>query len=212
MPQVQKRLLLELFSGTGSIGTAFRARGWDVISLDLDPQANADIRKNVLEFDVSELQGREVDVVWASPPCVMFSIARHESTKDELEASDAMVKKSLLIARELGCPIFIENPATGKLKTRGILDHLRMHIVDYCKYSNWQYRKRTAIWTDTAWKPLRALCKYDCSGTVPGAKRHIAYAQQGPPGPLFTQRQLYRIPPELCNEIAAFCDAMRVQT
>ena len=66
----KKRLLLELFSGTGSIGKAFRAQGWDVISLDSDPKAfEATITKDILEFEVSELGGRTVDLVWASPPC-----------------------------------------------------------------------------------------------------------------------------------------------
>ena len=36
------RRLLELYSGTGSVGRAFAALGWDVVSVDLDPRANAE--------------------------------------------------------------------------------------------------------------------------------------------------------------------------
>ena len=35
------RRLLELYSGTGSVGRAFAALGWDVVPVDLDPRANA---------------------------------------------------------------------------------------------------------------------------------------------------------------------------
>ena len=34
-------VLLELFSGTGSVGRVFREAGWDVTSVDLDPKAGA---------------------------------------------------------------------------------------------------------------------------------------------------------------------------
>ena len=35
-----KKMLLELFSGTGSVGKPFREAGWDVISVDLDGRFN----------------------------------------------------------------------------------------------------------------------------------------------------------------------------
>jgi len=202
----KKPLLLELFSGTGSVGRAFRSQGWSVISLDLDPKAHADICKDVMQFEAKEFLDRKVDVVWASPCCTHFSKARNnKSSETELCASDCLVRKSLEIARELGAPVFIENPESGKLKTRGILNLLNMNTVDYCKYADWGYRKRTAIWTDTDWEPSRPLRRYDCSSTVTGFKRHKAKAQQGSPGPCFSRNELYRIPPALCDEIATFC-------
>jgi hypothetical protein len=193
-------VLLELFSGTGSIGRAFEARGWDVISVDIDPRANATFCCDVAQWDYTCLDC--VDCIWASPPCTMYSKARTSGGGD-LESSDGLVRKTLEIATAIGDPpLFIENPYTGKLKDRGILDHLNLQVVDYCKYGM-PYRKRTAIWTNTAWKPTRPLCKHDCASSSGG--RHAARAQQGPPGPRFTQRDLYRIPVALCDEIAEYC-------
>ena len=76
----KKRLLLELFSGTGSIGKAFRAQGgWEVVSVDNDPKAHeATFTQDILDFQVSQLGGRTVDLVWASPPCCNYSNARRK--------------------------------------------------------------------------------------------------------------------------------------
>ena len=64
--------LLELFSGTGSVG-----RQWDgeVVSVDIagdEPTHRADI----LEWDYTFYDPNHFDVVWASPPCTQYSKAR----------------------------------------------------------------------------------------------------------------------------------------
>ena len=167
--------LLELFSGTGSIGIAFEAQGWEVISVDLDPEAQATFRQDITRWDCAALLGKKIDVIWASPPCTNYSILRKSTEEDRLD-SDELVKKTLQIIQDLGNPpCFIENPWSGKLKTRGLMDHLKLHRVDYCTYGM-PYRKRTAIWTNTTWIPSRPLCKHDCASSRNG-RTHIATAQ-----------------------------------
>ena len=46
--------LLELFSGSGSMGKAFAEKGWEVTSLDLDPKTEATIKQNILTWNFSE--------------------------------------------------------------------------------------------------------------------------------------------------------------
>ena len=68
--------LLELFSGTGSVGRVFQARGWDVLSLDADPNAGADITSDILAWDFRSFPPDHFHCIWASPPCTEYSIAR----------------------------------------------------------------------------------------------------------------------------------------
>ena len=60
--------LLELFSGTGSIGKVFAAAGWMVTSVDLEPRFNPTLCMNVLDLEPSMIEG-PVDLLWGSPPC-----------------------------------------------------------------------------------------------------------------------------------------------
>ena len=66
--------VLELFSGTKSVGKVADEIGWDVVSLDL---RDADINCNILDWNYREYAPGYFDVIWASPPCNTFSAFRH---------------------------------------------------------------------------------------------------------------------------------------
>ena len=88
-------ILLEFFSGTGSIGRAFRARGWEVFSVDMDEASNPTLVADVLSLQPEQLPPI-VDLIWASPPCTHYSRARTKAkTPRDLEGSDALVSKVL---------------------------------------------------------------------------------------------------------------------
>ena len=53
-----------------------------------------------------------------------------------------------------------------------------MYIVDYCKYSNWGYKKTTCIWTNKKdWQAL--VCKNDCNNIITKQKQKLHKARMG---------------------------------
>ena len=153
--------ILELFSGTGSVGKVAKKLGWEVVSLDLELEA--DININILDWDYKVFSPDTFDIVWASPPCISYSrlqcswIGRVRNgkifTKDDInnmmDESDKLVLKSLEIIKYFNPEFwFLENPQTGRLKDRDIMKDIPFYDVDYCMYSNWGYQKRTRIWTN----------------------------------------------------------------
>jgi hypothetical protein len=200
-------ILLELFSGTGSMGRAFRQLGWEVISVDIDPDAIASIHIDV-RLLTPEMVGN-VDLIWASPVCAAYSRARTNArTPRDFQWADSLVQAVLDLARGLRCPTMFENPESGILKQRAIVEDIPYRVVDYCKYADQRFthtaRKRTAIWCiEVDWEPERPLCKHDC-GFCTG-RRHDETAQRGPGRPgqrRHTLNELYAMPPLLCEEIA----------
>ena len=65
--------VLELFSGTGSVGKVCREKGYNVTSLDLK---NADINIDIMDWNYKEYEPNSFDLIWASVPCETFSHCR----------------------------------------------------------------------------------------------------------------------------------------
>jgi hypothetical protein len=202
--------LLELFSGTGSMGRAFRAKGWQVTSVDLDASSLPTICCDILKLEVEDvLEYGNVDLIWASPPCTHYSCARTNArTPRDLEGSDALVCKVLDLADQLCCYYLLENPHSGLLKTRSVVQSplIRMAVLDYCRYGT-AYRKRTGIWTNSDYEPRRPLCMKDCASS--DGRKHMERAQRAGPGWRHTLAELYAIPEALCDEIAEWAEGLR---
>lgn len=206
--------LLELFSGTGSVGEVFRERGWEVVSVDICPApgAHCDIVADILTLDPREIgqaHGR-FDCIWASPPCTQYSIARTTAkTPRDLALADSLVSKAIEFVEVLNPrTFFIENPWTGMLRHREVVAGLPDPVrCDYCRYRA-RYRKRTAIWTNSALEGLLcspgSRCEAWDRGHPTTAQRgnssSVSRITMGRPDVRYSVHELHRIPRPLCEE------------
>ena len=119
----------------------------------------------------------------------------------DLEKADELVRRAIRIIDELQPQFwFIQNPQTGYLKNRDVVAQLPFRDLSYCRYGM-PYKKQTRIWTSEAddWVPLKCDGRNAC-GQMEGRRRQtMAQNYNG-----WSREELYRIPAELCNEIAAW--------
>ena len=174
--------VLELFSGTGSVGKCCKELGWAVVSVDMI--LPADHQCDIMNFDYKQYDKDEFDIVWSSPPCLSYSqlkkcwygrklkdgtIYTKEQHMKEQDEGDKLVLKSFEIIDYFNPHYwFVENPETGRLKERDIMkDKKIFYDVDYCMYSDWGYKKTTRIWTNkTDFIPLRCDGKGNCGNMI----------------------------------------------
>ena len=191
--------LLELFSGTRSVGKVAERLGFEVVSLDIK---NADIECDIMDWDYTVYSPKHFDFIWASPPCTQYSRAKTTGTRN-INLANQIVEKTLEIIEYLDPEHFvIENPQTGLLKNQHFMYGIPYKDIDYCKYGM-PYRKRTRLWNNVFnWIP-KELCKKD-GGNITDNK-HNATAQGGPSKHLlnnrFNQSDLYVVPEQLIHDI-----------
>ena len=84
--------MLDLFSGTGSIGRVFADRGYEVTRMDWDAKFEADIVTDIRKWDFDNYPQQHYQVIAASPPCTEYSTAMTSRARN-LQEADEIVKK-----------------------------------------------------------------------------------------------------------------------
>eukprot|EP00873_Tetraselmis_striata_P003437 jgi/Tetstr1/423701/TSEL_014335.t1 len=92
--------VLDSCCGTKSVGSALREKlgdaGLEYVTLDADRKLSPTILFDVREWDYASAYPRGYfDVIWASPPCTEYSLAK--TIERNLELADSIAKKCLEI-------------------------------------------------------------------------------------------------------------------
>jgi len=139
------------------VGKVLEEMGYEVVSLDFNKKFNPTICVDICDWDYTDYDPEEFDLIWASPECRTFSVAgggRHRKKNDimgyteDAELGNRMVDALLKIMNYFKPKKwFIENP-------RGLLKHYPPMkvlgdplLVWYGNY-NWLHPKPTHIWSN----------------------------------------------------------------
>ena len=204
--------VLELFSGTHSVGVVAKELGHNITSLDRDLGAKSNIynytsdnhiKSCIMDWDYKIYPVGHFDLITASPVCLWWSQLRLSNLTCTLRSgrwkgkvfTREMFQKDI---EDFGIPMvdkifeildyfkpkywWIENPKTGQMK-----DYISPLIpfvdMDYCKFG-FYYRKSTRFWTNMP--VVSNICKYECDSTIicptSGRKRHISTVDGGTAG------------------------------
>tara|TARA_R110000822_G_scaffold26049_10_gene78817 strand:+ start:690 stop:1595 length:906 start_codon:yes stop_codon:yes gene_type:complete len=183
---------LELFSGTHSFGKISSELGYNVISLDRDLGdqcpfsdyvSNKHIKEDILTWNYKVYPKGYFKLITASPVCLWWSNLRNTWIGRKLRShGDTIITKEILDEdiEKFGVPMvdkvfeiidyfepqyyLIENPMTGKMK-QYINELIPYYDIDYCKYSDWGYKKTSRFWTNIEGFTNKR-CKNDCDNMI----------------------------------------------
>ncbi len=200
-------LLLELFSGTNSVGKVAKKMGFEVISVDNCKDFNPTLCIDMLKLDYKKLP--IPDFIWASPPCTSFSRlvnchknpSRDIKTLKPLTETGILGDKLLLKTLEIISYFWKKNPKLkwgfenplGMMRRMPILKNIPYTTTTYCKYG-FPYMKPTDIWNNFDLK-LRRVCSknHKCNILKKYDKHNLATNED--------KYTLYRIPKKLVKDI-----------
>lgn len=197
--------IVELFCGSGTISNEFEKRGHNVFSIDIRKRKGVcepTLRKNILQVIRKDIPFKKVDVVWASPPCDVFSKASGNfhwnddgspRTEKCIEHIQIMKKCLALIEKISPGYFFIENPDAKMKYQKPMIKFLVRNKGMIKKFNLGDYgfvtHKPTLIFTNA----------YDFKpGTYSNSTivdfRHLTKAQR------------QKTPQHFANELVSFCE------
>ena len=207
--------MLDLFSGTGSVGRIFEMEGYEVTSVDRAPSFKPTIVVDVLEWDYrAAYPPGYFDVIFCSPPCEHFSRARTTAPRN-LAYADSLVRRTLEIVQYFQPKRwFLENPRTGLLPKRPYMAGIPYVDVDYCQFSDWGYQKPTRVWGDVLIATLegRVCDMATCPNLVDRPNGRKGHRQLlGGLHMTATRNQKYRVPEKLVRYLCELPDSMATE-
>ena len=144
--------------------------GHEVMSLDISSKFNPTYVCDVLDFNFTRWPPGYFQMVWASPPCQLLSIApshmfNKEQREERAKEADKVTRKTLEVILYLKPRWYcVENPATSFIWKQGIFDQLEgvmFEKLSYCMYSSWGHRKNTILACNIRhFQPK--MCRGDC--------------------------------------------------
>jgi len=204
--------MLELFSGSGNMAAAFKAKGYKVATVDLECEAT--IKKDVRELtarEIIDVLGGRPTVIWASPPCTAFSVAAiSRNWENRMPKSDKAYLGMELLAHTLRLIIqlkpekwYIENPR-GMMRTLPIMEFLPRRTFTFCQYGD-NAQKPTDVWTNVhVFHPRKCSPGAPCHDAQPrGYRKKLetgAY-KKGTQGKA-NAKERGTLPPKFCEEVA----------
>ena len=198
--------LLELFSGTKSVSKAVGHLYDEIVSVDILNKNNPTFCVDILEWDYKQYPVGYFDAIWASPPCTEYSHILYglPNRPRDLELANKIVARTLEIIEYFNPDKwFMENPQTGLLKDQEIMLGIPFYDVDYCRYSDWGYKKRTRIWTlVNSFEPK--LCNKNCGnmvGTLHKRNCGNSYYTRFTQNKATNRDERYRIPEQLVIDL-----------
>ena len=202
----QKLKTVELFSGTQSFSKVMRKHGHETFTVDIenitaDDGHGTDLVKDILDVTIDDFPYTP-DIIWASPPCTVFSPAsthyywekRHTQMAakkehreivrrhiDYVHQTYLLIDEWLKVGFTLMCPTFyfIENPV-GVLRKLWFMRERHKETVTYCQYGG-KNMKPTDIWTNAFWWTPRPKCNFGdpCHKPNPKGKKIHQYTLDG---------------------------------
>jgi hypothetical protein len=216
--------VLELFSGTHSIGVVCKELNYEVISVDRDIgdtcekinpsyKSRHHIKTDIMTWNYKEFSEGSFDIITASPVCTWWSNIRKCNYGKVLKGYNQPFSEKIYLQDidKYGKPMvnkvfeiidyfkpkywWIENPKTSLMwkYIKEIKPHYdNYNSFDYCKFSNFGYKKST-IFLSNIPNLKGVACKNDC-GNIKNMK-HLSSVEASGGGSNRLER--YRIPKEL---------------